>query len=167
MISLTIWTVEQRISITWTSPGRASPDRSLIWVLTLDTTGFISIYMGSLCLILAYSHSVIHLLLTKKHLQTYLNSTLSTLHFFILWFFWFQMPGSISNGIPVTPVAPTFSHGFNSDDLAGVPTASSSDGHHPDAVLPVPAQVGDAIEEHVRCCLKFTAHLENKGRRNS
>lgn len=57
----------------------------------------------------------------------------------------------------------TFSHGFDSDDLAGISAACGSDGHHPDAVLSVPAQVRDAVKENIWSCFKFTAHLQEEG----
>lgn len=59
---------------------------------------------------------------------------------------------------------PTLSHGFDSDDLAGISTARSSHCNNPDAVLTVFAQVGDAVEEYIWGRLKLTAHLEEGGR---
>lgn len=57
---------------------------------------------------------------------------------------------------------PTLSHGLDGDDLAAVPSACGGDGHHPDAVLTVPAQVGDSVEKHVRGSFKLAAHLRDK-----
>lgn len=56
----------------------------------------------------------------------------------------------------------TLSHWLDGDDFTAVSTARGSDSHHPDAVLTVPAQVGDAIEKHIRSRFKFTAHLREK-----
>lgn len=53
----------------------------------------------------------------------------------------------------------TLSHGFDGDDVTGISTTRSGDSHHPDTVLSVPAQVGDAVEKHIRGRLKLTAHL--------
>lgn len=64
----------------------------------------------------------------------------------------------------VLKTPPTLSHGFNGDDLAGISTTRGGDGHHPDAVLSVPAQVGDAVEEHIWGGLKLTAHLRTRDR---
>lgn len=55
---------------------------------------------------------------------------------------------------------PTLSHGFDGDDFTGVSTARGGDGHHPDAVLTVPTQVGDAVVEHIWGRFKLTAHLD-------
>lgn len=55
--------------------------------------------------------------------------------------------------------SPTLSHGLHGDDFTGVSTACSSDGHHPDTVLTVPAQVRDAVEKHIWGSFKFAAYL--------
>lgn len=55
--------------------------------------------------------------------------------------------------------SPTLSHGLDGDDFAGISTACSSDGHHPDTVLTVPAQVGDAVEKHIWGSFKLAAYL--------
>lgn len=54
---------------------------------------------------------------------------------------------------------PTFSHGFDCDDFTVVAMACRSDSNHPDAVLAVPAQVGDAVKEDIWSCFKLTTHL--------
>lgn len=54
---------------------------------------------------------------------------------------------------------PTLSHGLDRDDFSGISSACSGDSHHPDTVLTVPAQVGDAVEEHIWGCLELAAHL--------
>lgn len=56
----------------------------------------------------------------------------------------------------------TFSHWLNGDDFTGVSSSRRSDGHHPDAVLTVPAEVGDAVEKHVRGSFELAAHLRGK-----
>lgn len=58
---------------------------------------------------------------------------------------------------------PTLSHGLDGDDFTAVSTARRSDGHHPDAVLTVPAQVGDAVEKDIWGRFKLAAHLREKG----
>lgn len=60
---------------------------------------------------------------------------------------------------------PTLSHRFDSDNFTGVSTACSGYGYHPDTVLTVPAQVGDAVEEDVWGCLELAAHLGGRGDR--
>lgn len=56
----------------------------------------------------------------------------------------------------------TLSHWLDGDDFTAISTARCSDGHHPDAVLTVPAQVGDAVEKHIRGRFKLAAHLREK-----
>lgn len=63
-----------------------------------------------------------------------------------------------------TLVQPTLSHGLDGDDFTGVSTACSSDGHHPDAVLTVPAQVRDAVEKHIWGSFKLAAYLGERQR---
>lgn len=58
---------------------------------------------------------------------------------------------------------PTFSHRFDSDNFTGVSTTCSGDSYHPDTVLTVPAQVGDAVEEDIWGCLELAAHLSGRG----
>lgn len=55
--------------------------------------------------------------------------------------------------------SPTLSHGLDGDDFTGISMACSSDGHHPDTVLTVPAQVGDAVEKHIWGSFKLAAYL--------
>lgn len=45
--------------------------------------------------------------------------------------------------------------------------AGSSNSNHPDAVLTVPAEVGDPVKENIWRCFKLTAHLENRRVRSS
>lgn len=53
----------------------------------------------------------------------------------------------------------TFRHWLDGDDFTGVSSSRRRDGHHPDAVLTVPAEVGDAVEEHIWSSFKLAAHL--------
>lgn len=69
---------------------------------------------------------------------------------------------SLNYHFNLTLTTPTLSHGFHGDDITGISTTRSGDSHHPDTVLSVSAQVGDAVEEHIRGRLKLTAHLRGK-----
>lgn len=55
--------------------------------------------------------------------------------------------------------SPTLSHGLDGDDFTGVSAACSSDGHHPDTVLTVSAQVRDAVEKHIWGSFELAAYL--------
>ena len=74
---------------------------------------------------------------------------------------------SRAQGRVQSPPAPTFSCGLDADDVAVVSVASSRHSNHPDTVLAVPAQVGDAVEEHVWGGFKLAAHLVETDRTQS
>lgn len=56
----------------------------------------------------------------------------------------------------------TFRHRLNSDDFTGVSSSCRSDGHHPDTVLTVAAEVGDTVEKHIGGSFELAAHLRGK-----